>query len=150
MVTFLAHIRVRPGREVDFEGCIRSLYRATHEHEPGVRRYEYWRGAEERTYYTLASFEDFHAFIDHQTSEHHEAAGPKLKEVIEAIRLEWVDPVEGSSPLPWTDSQPSRPDASPLASSYHERFAADIQSWWLTLRRDQGIAVGPGGGKVGG
>jgi quinol monooxygenase YgiN len=134
MATFLAHITVKPGREAEFEHIVAALYRATHEHEPGVRRYEYWRGAEARTYYTHASFDDFHAFIDHQTSDHHEAAGPQLKEVVESIRLEWVDPISTSAPLSATNLQPLPVGASDLAVRYYDRFAADVRPWWQPLR----------------
>ena len=93
MATLLAHIRVRPGKEVQFEEIAEELYRATHEREANVRRYEYWRGAEPSTYYALESFDDLAGFVAHQTSEHHEAARPGLGEVIEDIWLEWVDPL---------------------------------------------------------
>jgi quinol monooxygenase YgiN len=144
MATFLAHITVKPGRETDFEGIVTALYRATHDREPGVRRYEYWRGSGDRTYYTHASFEDWRAFLDHQTSDHHEAAGPELKEVIESIRLEWVDPLSTSSPLGATDMQPLPDGASQLAAKYQERFAVDGQ-WWLTLRRAPDAMSRPAG-----
>ena len=76
MATLLAHIRVRPGKEVQFERIAEELHRATHEREANVRRYEYWRGAEPSTYYALESFDDLAGFVAHQTSEHHEAARP--------------------------------------------------------------------------
>ena len=58
MATLLAHITVRPGAEVEFETLARTLYEQTHAIETGVLRYEYWRGSDERTYYTLLSFVD--------------------------------------------------------------------------------------------
>ena len=134
MATFLAHITVRLGREAEFERIVATLYRATHDAEPGARRYEYWRGSGERTYYTHASFDDWLAFLAHQTSAHHEAAGPELGEVIESIRLEWVDPVSSASPLAATERQPLPADASELAAKYDERFAADVRPWWQPLR----------------
>lgn len=136
MATFLAHITVRAGREADFERIVTDLYEATHAKEPGVRRYEYWRGAAERTYYTHASFADFLAFIEHQTSDHHESAGPPLKDVVESIRLEWIDPISSASPLVITEPQPVPDDASELARKYHERFAVEVQPWWAVQRAD--------------
>ena len=97
-------------------------------------RYEYWRGAEPRTYYTLLAFEDFRAFLAHQTSEHHEAASPELRGVVEAIRLEWVDPIAGASELPPTVAQDAPAGADPLTSDYAARFAADVAEWWGGLR----------------
>ena len=78
MATILAHIHVHEGKEAAFEALAAQLHRDTHRLETGVRRYEYWRGAERGLYYGLLAFDDFHAFLRHQTSEHHEAASPKL------------------------------------------------------------------------
>jgi quinol monooxygenase YgiN len=134
MATILAHIRVKPGTEATFEGIARRLHRATHETETGVLRYEYWRGAEPRSYYALLSFDDFRTFIVHQTSDHHEAASPAIGEVVEALRLEWVDPVRGASDLPRTESQEVPADADELTRAYSNRFAAEIADWWAALR----------------
>ncbi len=134
MTTILAHITVNPSREADFEALARRLYDASHAAEPGLRRYEYWRGAEERTYYTLLAFDDHRSFIAHQTSDHHEEASPLLGQIIESIRLEFVDPVPGASPLPPTDHQDPPPDADELTAAYTARFAARVADWWRPLR----------------
>lgn len=134
MATILAHLRVRPGCEAQFEAIARRLHDATHATEPDVVRYEYWRGADERTYYTLLSFPDVNTFLAHQTSDHHEVASPELGQVLEAIRLEWVDPIQGASPLARTEAQELPADADELTKKYGERFAAQIASWWGPLR----------------
>lgn len=134
MATLLAHITVRPGAEREFERIARTLYERTHALETGVRRYEYWRGAQPRTYYTLLAFDDHRAFIAHQTSDHHESASPELGLVIESLRLEWLDPVVGASPLPATETQSPVDGASDLVLAYTDRFAAAIADWWLALR----------------
>jgi quinol monooxygenase YgiN len=134
MATILAHIRVKEGEEARFEALAAELYRATHSAETAVLRYEYWRGAEPRTYYSLLSFEDFRGFIAHQTSEHHESASPALGEAIEKIRLEWLDPIQESSPLPATAHQEPAPDADELTRRYSALFAARISEWWLAQR----------------
>ncbi len=134
MATILAHITVKPGSEQRFEAIARRLYDQTHAHETRVRRYEYWRGADERTYYTLLAFDDLDGFLEHQTSDHHEEASPALGEVIESLRLEWVDPVQGAAPLPPTDHQDLPPDAGDLMRAYARRFAPAIQDWWLRQR----------------
>lgn len=134
MATLLAHITVRPGREAAFEAIARELYAGSHGNEPGLRYYEYWRGAEERTYYTLLAFDDHRAWIEHQVSDHHEAASPQLQPIIEAIKLEFVDPVAGASPLPSTEFQDAPLDADELTATYTERFAAVIADWWSPLR----------------
>ena len=78
VATILAHIRVKPGTANRFEDVARKLYAETHANESRVRRYEYWRGSEENTYYTLLSFDSFVGFMEHQTSDHHESASPSL------------------------------------------------------------------------
>ncbi|MGA9278163.1 putative quinol monooxygenase [Ilumatobacter sp.] len=134
MATLLAHITVKPGSEDAFEEIARTLYERTHADEPEVRRYEYWRGSDPRTYYTLLSFDDHHAFIEHQTSDHHETASPAIGASVESLRLEWVDPIADASPLTATDMQPAPDGANELVVTYTDRFAADVAEWWLAQR----------------
>jgi quinol monooxygenase YgiN len=135
MATLLAHITVRPGSEAEFETLARTLYERTHATETAVRRYEYWRGADPRTYYTLLAFDDHRGFIAHQTSDHHETASPDLGRLIERIRLEWLDPIDGAAPLGPTEMQPAPDDADALTVKYTERYAAMIADWWLPHRQ---------------
>ena len=134
MATILAHITVKPGSEERFEAIAKELYNATHRLETDVIRYEYWRGADPSTYYTLLSFTDFNAFIAHQVSDHHESASPNIGEVVAGLRLEWVDPIAGASPLPSTESAELPADATELFLSYHERYAAQVAQWWGSMR----------------
>jgi quinol monooxygenase YgiN len=134
MATLLAHIRVRPGMEARFEQLATELFQATHANERAVRRYEYFRGADPGTYYALLSFDDYHGFLEHQSSDHHEVAVPGLGEVSESTRLEWIDPIQQASPLVPTDHQPLPDDASPVAAHYHERFGDITADWWRGLR----------------
>jgi quinol monooxygenase YgiN len=134
MATILAHIRIKPGDEARFEAIACRLHAATHDGETGVRHYEYWRGSEPATYYTLLAFDDFQTFVAHQTSEHHETAAPAIGAVVESLRLEWVDPIEGASDLPPTEHQPAPAGASELTAAYTDRYAAQVADWWLALR----------------
>ncbi len=134
MATLLAHITVQAGSEARFEAIARELFSRTHADEPDVLRYEYWRGAEERTYYTLLSFPDHRAFIVHQTSDHHEVASPEIGKVVESIRLEWVDPISDACALPPTDAQNAPDGADELTLKYSETYAAQVADWWLALR----------------
>lgn len=142
MATILAHITIRAGHESAFEAVARSLYADSHGTETGLRYYEYWRGAEERTYYTLLAFDDHRAFIAHQVSDHHEAASPQLQSMIEAIKLEFVDPVAGASPLPPTEHQEAPANADELTVTYAHRYAAQVADWWDRLRVEGGVAAG--------
>ena len=134
MATILAHITVKPGAERRFEQIARELYLATHERETDVHRYEYWRGRDPGSYYTLLSFESFAAFIVHQTSVHHETASPALGEVIESLRLEWVDPITGASPLVPTEGADIGSGGTELQQLYAVRYAAQVAEWWEGLR----------------
>jgi quinol monooxygenase YgiN len=133
VATILAHIQLHPGREGEFEALVSELYRDTLR-EAGKRHYEYWRSASPGLYYCLLAFDDFHAFLVHQTSAHHEAASPKLGELISKMRLEWVDPVQGASGLPPTEQQPLPAGADELTARYHALFKPSLQDWWQPLR----------------
>ncbi len=130
MATLLAHIQVKPGHEAEFEAIAAELFRATHAREASCLRYEYWRGAKPGRYYALLAFDDFHAFLRHQVSDHHEAASPRIAEACESVRLEWVDPVAGASGLPATAMQPLPDGADEKTAQYHELYAAVEQDWW--------------------
>ena len=134
MATILAHIKVKPGCEAQFEQISKVLYGASHGSEPGLLRYEYWRGSEPQTYYTLLAFTDFRAFIAQQTSEHHEVASPLLGSVLAGLRLEWVDPVQGGSELPPTENQDLSDSLDELTRTYAKRFAAQGAPWWNEVR----------------
>lgn len=134
MATLLAHITIKVGEERRFEELARAMFERTHADEPAVRRYEFWRGAEPRTYYCLESFADANGFLVHQTSDHHEGYGPDLRDVIESMRLEWVDPIGGASPLVSTNDQPLPPDASDLMKEIYPRFSKLAADWWSAMR----------------
>ena len=133
MATILAHIQIHPGKEAKFEALAATLFRDTAA-EPHKRHYEYWRAATPGLYYCLLAFDDFHGFLEHQTSDHHEQASPSLGELIEKMRLEWVDPVQGASELPSTERQALPEAADELTERYHKLFAPTLQDWWAPLR----------------
>jgi hypothetical protein len=83
----------------------------------------------------LLAFDDHRGFIAHQTSDHHETASPDLGRLIERIRLEWLDPIDGAAPLGPTEMQPAPDDADALTVKYTERYAAMIADWWLPHRQ---------------
>ena len=139
MATLLAHIQVKPGREADFEAIAAELYRDTHLEETGCLRYEYWRGAAPGFYYSLLSFEDFHAFLRHQVSDHHETASPRIGDVCQKVKLEWVDPLGDSSPLPPTRMQTLPDGADEKTTRYHEAFAAVTQDWWTAAMKTRNL-----------
>ena len=134
MATFLAHIKVHEGKEKRFEEIARDLFSATHENEDNVVRYEYWRGSENQTYYTAASFNDYLGFLEHQVSSHHEELASELREITTEIKIEWIDPIRDASQLVETNHQTPPRELGELAKEYSERLPANAQPWWLELR----------------
>lgn len=132
MATFLAKIKIFEGKEKDFEDVAKMMFEATHRLEPNCVRYEYWRGAEPRTYYCMESFDNFISFMEHQTSDHHEA--PDFSSMLEEIELEWIDPIQGACELVPTESQEVPEDASDLMKEYSQNHAVVMQAWWNALR----------------
>jgi quinol monooxygenase YgiN len=130
MATILAHIKVNEGCAERFEAIAASLFASTHAEESGIERYEYWRAQKPLRYYALLAFVDYRAFLAHQSSEHHEAFTEELGELIDEMRLEWVDPVESASHLGSTRPQDLGADASELERSYDAVMAPRIAPWW--------------------
>ena len=135
MATVLITLRIREGMEARYEEIQKDLYEKTHCLEPDVLRYEMWRGREPRSYYCLLSFPDYNTFlINHQISDHHEEATPPLMEVIEEEGIEWVDPIQGASPLPPSNPQELPADAPDIARTYDEVLRVLAPDWWASLR----------------
>ena len=132
MATILAHIKIRAGKEARFEELAEELYASSHGVEKKLLRYEYWRGQEPGRYYTLLAFEDYHGFLEHESSPHHLDATPELRRIIEEIKLEFLDPVPNASPLPSTVVQGAPPNASEVVANYAKRIPVTIASWWPT------------------
>lgn len=130
MATLLARLTVVEGREGRFEALCRSLYTASHESEPDLVRYEYLRSTDPRVYYCLLSFTDEAAFLRHQASDHHEGATAELRDLIESGRFEWVDPVEGASPLVTTSASGPADGASDVELAYHRAMGVEVAGWW--------------------
>lgn len=110
------------------------MFTASHSTEKALRRYEYWRAQDPGEYYCLLAFDDFLGFMTHQSSPHHEAAAAPLMNQIAELRLEWVDPVPGASPLPPTGTQELPADADALVRRYAEMMPVEIADWWRPLR----------------
>lgn len=134
MATILAHIRIKPGSEAAFEQIARAMFSASHGKEPNLKLYEYWRSQTPSQYYCLLAFDDFLSFMNHQSSPHHEAAAEPLMTVISELKLEWIDPVQGASPLPATQPQAVPANADALVRRYAEMMPVVLADWWLPLR----------------
>jgi quinol monooxygenase YgiN len=144
LATILAHIIVKEGMETTFEDVASELFRSSHGTEKALRAYGYWRGAEPRSYYTLLAFDDYMGFVAHQSSSHHEQAAPALRDCIESMSLEWVDPIEGASTLRPTNTKTVAADAPALAHRYATTMPAKVADWWHALRQRIEVAKSDG------
>jgi quinol monooxygenase YgiN len=134
MATLLVNMTIRAGREKRFEQIMRDLYGKTHADEPSVRRYEHFRGTDERKYYSLLAFDSHLEFIHHQSAPYHEAYSAELYEVFEEVRMEWLDPLEGAAPLRSTKQQELPPDASDGERRNYDAYQLAEAAWWASLR----------------
>ena len=128
MATLLCHIEINPGKEQEFEAVMKEMYRRTHAEEPNCVRYEYFRAAEPSKYYSLLSFTDSVAFWEHQISDYHE--GYDFASMIKSLEMEWVDPVDGASPLISTKSSSPPANATELIKTAAETYQVQEQPWW--------------------
>ncbi len=124
-----------------FESAARELAAVTLERERGIRRYEYLRLSDSGSYQATLVFDDYDAFIEHQSSQHHFVIAGAMRDVIVSIRLERVDPVPGCSELaasPTGDGATDRTLLGPVAESvliarsdhYRERYPLNPATWW--------------------
>lgn len=128
MTTILAHIEIKAGKEEKFESIMQDMVKKTLARESGVLRYEYFKGQKENFYYCLLAFEDKWAFYQHQNSAHHESHD--FSDVLENIKLEYLDPVDDASPLPHT-LDPPLTDKMPEAMRTAQRlYPSQIADWW--------------------
>ncbi len=134
MATILAHIQIKPGKEARFEELQGSLWRDTKANEPRTTRYEFFRGEKEGSYYGLLSFEDFQAFLIHQSSDAHEEFGAQFGDVVDGIQIEWIDAIEGANDLTPNAPQDAPPGATELQQKYAKSYAIRMADWWDALR----------------
>ena len=128
MATLLAHIKIKPGGEAVWEAAMAKLVENTLANESEVIRYEYWKGQEPNSYYGLLSFTSKHAFFVHQDADYHRDGG--YGEVIEDIKIEFVDPVADASPLPRTENPPLPDDASDGMREWEDISPVEVADWW--------------------
>ena len=82
MIGVVAVIRVKEGREADFEQGFREMTAQVKANEPANRMYQLTRSrSEPRTYKVLELYDDEAALEAHQKSEHYKAGGLRLRDV---------------------------------------------------------------------
>lgn len=84
MMTFIARMQVKPGKEADFESLARRLTEKVRAEEPGCVGYEFFRLPDtERGYAVYESFVDEAAEEAHRDTPHFHELAPGLIECID-------------------------------------------------------------------
>lgn len=93
MVTFIATLNIKPGREADFERLQTELSEIAHAREPGLLVYDVIRHASvTRRYVVYARFENREAFEWHQAADFHERLVPPILDCVEGeMDLQFFD-----------------------------------------------------------
>jgi len=93
MMTFIARMQVKPGREAEFEDLARRLTERVRAEEPGALHYEFFRLPEtERGYAVFESFADEAAEEAHRNTPHFFELAPPLVDCLDGTYVrEFLD-----------------------------------------------------------
>ena len=84
MSTFFALLKVKPGKEQDFERLQQELSRLTHDSQPDTIVYDViWHREKKGVYAVYARFKDEAAFEYHQKTPFHERLVPPIFECLD-------------------------------------------------------------------
>lgn len=100
MITFIAHLRVKPENAPAFEALIAHVAAMTREHEPGVLYYEFAKSVDEPdTYVVVEVYQDRQVHAAHMASEWVRESLPRSARLIEGKPdiKQYVTP--GSEPI---------------------------------------------------
>ena len=91
--TFIATLKVKPGREVEFERLQQELSELTHLHEPDTFVYDVIRSrTDPSSYVVYGRFRDEVAFQAHQGTDFHERLVPPILATLDAdMQLDFYD-----------------------------------------------------------
>ena len=90
----VATLKIKPGREQEFEAIIAELVEKVRANEPGSQLYKLFRSQTEKsTYVVMEICDDAEALKVHQQSDHVRAAIPKLEAVFADSEFHFLDSV---------------------------------------------------------
>ena len=81
----MARMKVKPGKQVEFEELARKLVEKTNE-EPGVNHYHLHKNEDGQTYVFYELYEDHTAREHHLTTDHFRELYPKIRETLADLR----------------------------------------------------------------
>jgi quinol monooxygenase YgiN len=90
----VATLKIKPGREREFESIITELVEKVLANEPGSQLYKLFRSQTEKgTYVVMEICDDAEALKVHQQSDHVRVAIPKLEAVLANSEFHFLDSV---------------------------------------------------------
>lgn len=93
-VGIVATLKIKQGREQEFEAIIAELAEKVRAHEPGSQLYKMFRSQTEKgTYVVMEICDDAEALKVHQASDHVRIAIPKLEAVLADSDFHFLDSV---------------------------------------------------------
>jgi hypothetical protein len=131
MITLLSTQTVIAGREAEHMATLRGLWEKTWSNEPGVVRYEHYRGQRPRQYYSLLAFRDFEAFLQHQLADYHH--GVDLLATLEAQDFQVLDPLLGANSLEASRIPAIESHMDALRRYYAEMLPNGRPGWWDSI-----------------
>jgi len=78
MLALIARMKIRDGKEADFERVMGHLASQVRSNEPGCKLYSLCKGKEPGEYIVLERYDDQQALTAHSQSAHYKEAGPAL------------------------------------------------------------------------
>ena len=96
MMTFLARMKIKEGKEADFIRLAKSLSEKVHENEPETTAYQFFKLRDEtRGYAVYEQFFNEEAEEAHRNTSHFAEIAPDLIECIDGTYVrEFLDPLE--------------------------------------------------------
>ena len=96
MMSFIARMKVKEGKEQDFVRLAKALTEKVHANEPDTVIYEFYKlRDEERGYAVVESFTSEQAEEAHQNTEYFKSIAPDLIDCLDGTYVrEYLDPLE--------------------------------------------------------
>ena len=83
-VGIVAHLKIKAGKEGDFEAAFRELQEGVKKNEPGCLLYDVFKSkSDPTTYVVMEQYKSDADLAAHRTTPHMAAAGPKLGAVLD-------------------------------------------------------------------
>lgn len=82
-VGIIATLKIKPGKEAEFEAVFKDLAAQVKQNEPGCLLYDLFKSKDASTYVVMEQYASGEALAAHGKTSHYMAAGPKLGAVLD-------------------------------------------------------------------